>query len=73
MATPALLIDCIGLAQNQRLFVGMHLVTGSARNLVSGVTAFQASRVRRLVQMAGEAEPVSSLRGQFRGVQNIVG
>src|SRR5271166_3991451 len=51
----------------------MHFVTGRACDLIVGVAAFQASGLRGLVQMAGEANLVGRRRVKLPRIADVVG
>jgi len=67
----AQLVSGFRLADHQRLAL-VHFVTGSARNLIPGVAAFQPSDLCRLVQMAGEADFVGCRSRQVRRILDII-
>ena len=74
VATRALLVDGGSLADHQIMPpVRMYLVTGCAGNLVLHVATLEASHVRRLVQVATEADLVCGDRGQLTGILDIRG
>ncbi len=50
----------------------MHLMTGSAGDLVLGVTALQAAYVRRLVQVTGETAFIGYCSSELGGVANVI-
>ena len=53
--------------------IGMNFMTGRAGNLVLHVTALEASDVRRLVQVATEADLVGGDRGQLTRIFYVRG
>lgn len=72
VATRALLVDRGSLADHQVMSpIRMNLMTGRAGNLVLHVTALQASDVRRLVQVASEADLVGGTCSEFAGIADI--
>ncbi len=62
VAGPALVDDCVRLANYERLIARMHFVARSAGNLIPGVTALQMPGLRRLIQMTSEAELIGGRR-----------
>lgn len=73
MAVGALFIDSGSLANDQVMSpVCMDLVTGCAGNLVLHVTALEAAHVRRLVQMATEADLIGRGSGELAGIADVL-
>lgn len=66
VATGTLLIDGRGFAIHQSIWpIGVNLMTGRAGHLVLHVTAFEASHMRRLVQVTCETDLVGRRRCQL--------
>ena len=70
MATLALSIDRFGLAHHQLL---MDLMAIGASHHVLGMAALQTAGVRRLVQMAGEAEFIGPSGGKLSRIPDVRG
>jgi hypothetical protein len=56
-----------------RTAIHMDLVAGRASHLISGVAALQPARVRRLIQMASQADLVGRYRRQLRRISYVIG
>jgi len=72
VTTRALLVDRGRLScHHSSRAVGMNLVAGRARDLILGVARLQPPDMRRLIEMAREADLVGGGRGKLRRIANI--